>query len=147
MKITNYCRFKAALSIFVKPTITDMKKDIKDLKAGQREQIKLQRTIIRRLDGHHFNPVDAAAGVDADGAHEPQHFEEPQPLEQRSEGFFFSDPKDLVLPAPPAVFEIEDGISVETAWHGWHGTYHNKETGGGPSMHNEGLSCMPRESK
>ena len=108
-------------------TITGIKKDIKDLKAAQKEQIKLQRAIMRRLDGHHCNPVDAAADVNDDEAHEQQQFEEPKPLEQRS------DPKVLVLPAIPAVFEIEDGISVETAWHGWHGTYHNKETGGGPS--------------
>ena len=114
-------------------TINDMKKDIKELKAAQTEQTKLLRVLVRRSDGgeQRYNPVDASASVhdDADEAYEhPEGFGEPNQLETSS------DPAGPALPAPPAVFEIEDGISVETAWHGWHGTYHNKEPGTGTSF-------------
>jgi len=100
-------------------TMNEMQKDITELKTLQREQMELQRGIIRRLDGQGCVDVQLPySGNDAD-AHISQH-----------EDAQVNATPGLPLDAAPAVFTIPDGISVETAWHGWHGSYHNDETGG-----------------
>lgn len=143
---TTYCDKETDVYLWTKDchkTIIEMKKDISELKTMQREQMNMQEDIKRRLDRQGCNPVEdqqhdsngmngIADGYDGRPSEQDCRIP-PEPLHQRQHQHQPSASNCLVLPDPPAGFAIANGINVETAWHGWHGSYHNDATGGGPS--------------
>ena len=136
-----YCDKKTDVYLWTKgtnETITEMQKDIKEMKKLQKEQMQVNREILRKLNANERPNLADVQHQDSNGdgpgmeelrcdSHSEQASDSPKTHHQQRQ----SD--NLVLPAPPDVFEIEHGLNVESAWHGWHGSYHNDSPGGAPS--------------
>jgi hypothetical protein len=118
-------------SKLVLTTVLEVKDELRELKetlrVNQHRITALEKCLVQQ-SGNNFLVTDNEQGIDTGdiGVLNPIMDEnairaetEPKPIENTMS---ISNGQVFALPQPQSVFSIEHGISVESAWHGWHGT-------------------------